>query len=99
MNRLVLIGNGFDLAHGLKTSYADFIDWYWDYRMHGFTATMGLRAKETKDALCSFKILYGDETWSTFAFEHSYFQSFPALGKTYKGKDVIKSIINVLCKS
>ena len=94
MNRLVLIGNGFDLAHGLKTSYADFIDWYWDYRMHGFTATMGLRAKESKDALCSFKILYGDETWSTFAFEHSYFQSFPALGKTYKGKDVIKSIIN-----
>ena len=27
MNRLILIliGNGFDLAHGLKTSYADFI--------------------------------------------------------------------------
>ncbi|RZK43400.1 MAG: hypothetical protein EOO90_03835 [Pedobacter sp.] len=28
MNRLVLIGNGFDLAHGLKTSYNDFILWY-----------------------------------------------------------------------
>src|SRR5258708_7696945 len=28
MNRLVLIGNGFDLAHGLKTSYKDFIHWY-----------------------------------------------------------------------
>ena len=27
MNRLVLIGNGFDLAHGMKTSYADFILW------------------------------------------------------------------------
>ncbi len=25
MNRLILIGNGFDLAHGLKTSYYDFI--------------------------------------------------------------------------
>lgn len=25
MNRLVLIGNGFDLAHGLKTSYEDFL--------------------------------------------------------------------------
>lgn len=24
MNRLVLIGNGFDLAHGLKTSYKNF---------------------------------------------------------------------------
>ena len=28
MNRLILIGNGFDLAHGLKTSYGDFIKWY-----------------------------------------------------------------------
>lgn len=30
MNRIILIGNGFDLAHGLKTSYANFIDWYWN---------------------------------------------------------------------
>ena len=29
MNRLVIIGNGFDLAHGLPTSYKDFIDNYW----------------------------------------------------------------------
>ena len=28
MNRLILIGNGFDLAHGLKTGYNDFIIWY-----------------------------------------------------------------------
>jgi len=29
MNRLVIIGNGFDLAHGLPTRYKDFIDDYW----------------------------------------------------------------------
>lgn len=28
MNQVVLIGNGFDLAHGLKTSYMDFLLWY-----------------------------------------------------------------------
>ena len=28
MNRIILIGNGFDLAHGLKTSYHDFILYY-----------------------------------------------------------------------
>lgn len=28
MNRLILIGNGFDLAHGMKTGYNDFIIWY-----------------------------------------------------------------------
>jgi hypothetical protein len=27
-NKLVIIGNGFDLAHGLKTSYRNFLDWY-----------------------------------------------------------------------
>lgn len=30
MNRIVIIGNGFDLAHGLKTKYEDFINWYFD---------------------------------------------------------------------
>lgn len=28
MNRIVLVGNGFDLAHGLKTRYENFIEWY-----------------------------------------------------------------------
>lgn len=30
MNRIILIGNGFDLAHGLKTRYEHFIDWFWE---------------------------------------------------------------------
>lgn len=29
MNKLVIVGNGFDLAHGLPTSYSDFIDDFW----------------------------------------------------------------------
>ena len=28
INKLIIIGNGFDLAHGLQTSYKDFLDWY-----------------------------------------------------------------------
>ena len=53
MNRIVLIGNGFDLAHGLKTSYADFINWYWEQWKERL-----LKSKEQieKDELCSFKI-------------------------------------------
>ena len=30
MNRVILIGNGFDLAHGMKTRYKDFIDDFWE---------------------------------------------------------------------
>ena len=28
MNRIIIIGNGFDLAHGLNTKYEDFVLWY-----------------------------------------------------------------------
>ena len=30
MNRIIIEGNGFDLAHDLKTKYEDFINWYWE---------------------------------------------------------------------
>ena len=28
MNRLIIVGNGFDLAHGMPTTYSDFLKWY-----------------------------------------------------------------------
>lgn len=53
MNRIILIGNGFDLAHGLKTSYADFINWYWKEwgkrLLHGHD-------RVEDDGLCSFAL-------------------------------------------
>lgn len=53
MNRLILIGNGFDLAHGLKTKYSDFIEWYWrewNIRLKGSFNRI------EKDVLCSFEL-------------------------------------------
>jgi hypothetical protein len=29
MNKLILVGNGFDLAHNLPTSYSHFINDFW----------------------------------------------------------------------
>lgn len=53
MNRIVLIGNGFDLAHGLKTKYEDFIDWYWrdcgKRLLHGIGGIID-------DGICAFKL-------------------------------------------
>ena len=49
MNRLVIIGNGFDMAHGLKASYMDFINWYWDQRVNTF---VGNTTKVSEDILC-----------------------------------------------
>ena len=55
MNRIILIGNGFDLAHGLKTSYADFIDWYW--KEWGRLLLNSLNFSE-EDGLCRFELNY-----------------------------------------
>ena len=38
MNKIFLIGNGFDLAHGLKTSYTDFIGNFWDKKKNAIIA-------------------------------------------------------------
>lgn len=82
MNRIVLIGNGFDLAHGLATRYEDFINWYWDQRTQNFSRVYD---QVSEDCLCTFKI---DEpyTWKGF-----YNQIISPLGKP-KGKDIIKRI-------
>lgn len=53
MNRLVLIGNGFDLAHGLNTSYKDFICWYW-YKWG--EKLLSSPNKIESDGLCSFTL-------------------------------------------
>lgn len=37
MNRVIIIGNGFDMAHNLKTGYRDFIDDYWIAVLEAFS--------------------------------------------------------------
>jgi hypothetical protein len=42
MNRIILIGNGFDLAHGLKTSYKDFLEWFWGIKATKMKNKLGI---------------------------------------------------------
>lgn len=53
MNRIILIGNGFDLAHGLKTSYADFIRSYWAVRSSQLIQNNQMK---TNDGLCTYEL-------------------------------------------
>lgn len=67
MNRLVLIGNGFDLAHGLKTRYEDFIYWYWKQKVISLrTFYQGT----SDDGLCICSI-YNYSTWYEYFYLHS----------------------------
>lgn len=52
MNRIVLIGNGFDLAHKLPTSYKDFIEWYWKQLVEELRKCT---AVSYDDGLCTFR--------------------------------------------
>jgi len=65
MNRIILIGNGFDIAHGMKTSYADFINWYWS--QWGKRLLTGNHNVES-DELCSFTLRPSEYyyTWHQF---------------------------------
>ena len=72
MNRLVIIGNGFDMAHGLKTSYMDFINWYWNQRVNAF---VGNTTKVSEDILCKLQIKTNESIscWNVFAYQNSFF--------------------------
>lgn len=81
MNRIVLIGNGFDLAHGFKTSYPDFINWYWDNRVKLFHKTT---IDISQDILCTFRIRNG-QAWSVLTYGETSFWKYP-------GKEIIECI-------
>ncbi len=49
MNRIILVGNGFDLAHNLPTKYEDFINWYSRERLKSFENNKTLISE---DPLC-----------------------------------------------
>ena len=53
MNRIIIIGNGFDLAHQLATKYEDFINWYWEEWGHLLATSMN---RNLTDGLCSFRL-------------------------------------------
>lgn len=61
MNRIILIGNGFDLAHGLPTSYADFIDYYWE--KWGERLQCSYLGNELTDNLCTISQKGEQQPW------------------------------------
>lgn len=62
MNRIVIIGNGFDLAHGLPTKYEDFINWYWKKLLNQLRKC---HDSKLSNELCQFTLLQ-EGTWYSF---------------------------------
>lgn len=76
MNRLILLGNGFDIAHGLPTKYNDFITWYIS-EWYSYLKTSNKYTES--DSLCTFSLNNHRISWQEL------FQSY----STPKGKDFI----------
>lgn len=86
MNRIILIGNGFDLAHGLKTSYKDFMDWYWDEWYNKLSKSPNSRES---DALCEFGTNSSLCPWKEL-IEKQYSHI-----KATKGKNIVDEVSNI----
>lgn len=88
MNRIVLIGNGFDLAHSLPTKYEDFINWYWDCWLRNL---MKCHHRTLSDGLCTFSIKVGQgqgqDTWHSLIWQFGYTLNAP------KGVDFVNALI------
>lgn len=83
MNRIILVGNGFDLAHNLPTAYNDFLDWYWE--MRGISM-MSSDDNVDDDSLSCFRLKLEAHTWFTYNCCH-------CLGPCgISGKDFIKHL-------
>ena len=62
MNRIIIVGNGFDLAHGVKTSYKDFIEWYFGKVIESLRKNFF----SYKDDLLEIKTRYKEIDMSTY---------------------------------
>lgn len=79
MNRIILIGNGFDLAHGLPTSYKEFIENYWMQWPH---ILKSCNSSTYSDRLAIFSCRNKEWLWcnliSQWHEDHDPFKPLPA---------------------
>lgn len=79
------------MAHGLKTRYEDFINWYWDQRMHDIIL---LHEAVSADLLCSMKILpaSGYDNWFLLSYNNSFFKDIFKKEWKMSGKEFIEEL-------
>ena len=81
MNRLYIIGNGFDLAHGLKTSYWNFREFLFrEYpnflesfeSFYGYSSLYSLDHHLSKEAISSWENNLRETLWSNLEYQIGY---------------------------
>ncbi len=67
MNRIILIGNGFDKAHGLPTGYEDFVKDYWVRWIDDLAKN---HSRTLTDSLCTFNVKEPTSNWDYVISEY-----------------------------
>lgn len=98
MNDLYLIGNGFDLAHGLKTSYNDFLLWYLNDAIGN--AEKGRHDDELLEVIRTSKFIfskkdsislllrYSEDMNVLITYKHPFFEKIVKNYRDYKWVDI-----------
>lgn len=102
MNRLIIIGNGFDLAHGLKSKYSDFIEYYWLNALNGFDKQDLILLDQTSHNLNGCKslneILKQFEKPSGFQIRENIEGVYDLVHSTGRGQEVLRFKNNLFYK-
>ncbi|WP_167596646.1 AbiH family protein [Leeuwenhoekiella sp. ZYFB001] len=92
MNRIILVGNGFDLAHKLKTSYNDFINHYWQNIFDNLRNSLG--------GYIDLDGLTVEAFWDNGLPEESSYINFFKYCENYKVEYTFTNeLIEVICKN
>ena len=103
---LYIIGNGFDLAHGMKTSYEDFHQWLLDNgessavnRIESLYPNM----KNNEGRWCDVESAFGSITLEEAIYYDRYFQECPdeincegSSHKAYRCGDNLRNVVDIL---
>lgn len=90
MNRIILIGNGFDLAHGIPTSYNSFMNDYWERIIKNVSQT---RPYSTYNSDL-FKINKVPKNWLFNPDYESFKNSILSIGSTITFSNIFFEIIS-----
>ncbi len=95
MNKLLIIGNGFDLAHGLETRYANFMLWYMN---KAFLAHMdSIRENKFEDELISIEGVFKiKEEFKSFGELKGFLSGYFAPQLNFKHEFIEKLFSNYL---
>lgn len=98
INRIVIIGNGFDLVHGLPTQYEDFINWYKEQRVQELKSC---HSNVSEDKLCRFEICGNFPTsFSKLFSQHGYslYDFDDIISNTAFWRSQLSSLFNLIIK-